>query len=154
MCFHLSVLSLFPVMRKSGEPECFSPTIPFLMKRGDNAGRINWEEVEVTEHSRGSENPTKKNLCLSSQPRHRIFSLLDSHCLVGVLWLPLLLSSFPDFPRLLFLQFHQSPLHLAAWKGQTKTCEWLLGKGAVVNAQTKVKKFLFAGIYKTSRDAE
>ena len=43
------------------------------------------------------------------------------------------------------LQWKQSPLYLASWKGHTETCKVLLGKGAAVNAPTKVEKNVSLG---------
>ena len=48
-------------------------------------------------------------------------------------------SFFSDLALDACLQFQASPLHLAAFKGHAKTCEFLLGKGAVVNTQNEVK---------------
>ena len=49
-------------------------------------------------------------------------------------------SSFSsDLPLVACLQFQESPLHDAAREGHAKTCEFLLGKGAVVNTQNEVK---------------
>ena len=48
-------------------------------------------------------------------------------------------SFFSDLALDARLQFQESPLHDAALGGHAKTCEFLLGKGAVVNTQNEVK---------------
>ena len=38
----------------------------------------------------------------------------------------------------MFLQYHQTPLHLAAYYGQTDTVKMLIDNGADVNAKDEV----------------